>query len=39
VKLGYSESSSFIRAFVQEYGISPLIYAKKYGAFSQYEKK
>jgi signal transduction histidine kinase/DNA-binding response OmpR family regulator/ligand-binding sensor domain-containing protein len=39
MKLGYSESSSFIRAFVQEYGISPLIYAKKYGALSQFEKK
>jgi signal transduction histidine kinase/ligand-binding sensor domain-containing protein/CheY-like chemotaxis protein/AraC-like DNA-binding protein len=39
VKLGYSESSSFIRAFVQEYGISPLIYAKKYGTLSNHEKK
>jgi AraC-like DNA-binding protein len=39
VKLGYSESSSFSRAFVQEYGISPLIYIKKYGAFSHHEKK
>jgi signal transduction histidine kinase/DNA-binding response OmpR family regulator len=28
VKVGYSESSSFIRAFVQEYGISPLNFAK-----------
>lgn len=30
IKVGYSESSSFIRAFVQEYGISPLNYSKKH---------
>jgi transcriptional regulator GlxA family with amidase domain len=29
IKVGYSESSSFIRAFIQEYGISPLNYSKK----------
>lgn len=28
VKVGYSESSSFIRAFIQEYGISPLNFSK-----------
>jgi signal transduction histidine kinase/DNA-binding response OmpR family regulator/ligand-binding sensor domain-containing protein len=29
VKVGYSESSSYIRAFVQEYGISPLNFVKR----------
>ena len=37
VKVGYSESSSFIRAFTQEYGISPLSYAKKSVTFSKSE--
>jgi signal transduction histidine kinase/DNA-binding response OmpR family regulator/ligand-binding sensor domain-containing protein len=35
VKVGYSESSSFIRAFTQEFGISPLNYAKKVVSYSK----
>lgn len=35
VKVGYSESSSFIRAFTQEFGTSPLNYAKKVVSFSK----
>lgn len=38
VKVGYSESSSFIRAFTQEFGISPLSYVKKCVSFSDPER-
>jgi len=38
IKIGYSESSSFIRAFVQEYGMSPMNYVKKYALSSSVKK-
>lgn len=38
IKVGYSESSSFIRAFIQEFGISPLNYAKKHSISSPAQK-
>jgi signal transduction histidine kinase/DNA-binding response OmpR family regulator/ligand-binding sensor domain-containing protein len=38
IKVGYSESSSFIRAFIQEYEISPLNFSKKYNSSSDSEK-
>ncbi|MDX1286245.1 MAG: response regulator, partial [Draconibacterium sp.] len=37
VKVGYSESSSFIRAFTQEFGMSPLHYSKKQTRHTQSE--
>jgi AraC-like DNA-binding protein len=38
VKVGYSESSSYIRAFIQEYGISPFNFSKKLNSSPNSEK-